>query len=52
MQVNVKLDPRMHEALKRLAEEEFTTVSSLVKKGTHLLLQQHGIDWREEEPEK
>ena len=42
----------MHEALKRLAEEEFTTVSSLVKKGIHLLLEKHGIDWREEASEK
>jgi len=46
--INVKLDPRMHEALKRLADREFTTISSLVKKGIDQLLRQHSIEWRQE----
>jgi Arc/MetJ-type ribon-helix-helix transcriptional regulator len=50
--VNVKLDPKMYKALKALAEQEFTSVSSLVKKGIDLLLRQHGIKWREDPLEK
>jgi len=50
--INVKLDPKMHEALTRLADQEFTTISSLVKKGIDMLLRQHGIKWREEPLQK
>ncbi len=46
--INVKLDPRMHEALRKLADKEFSTISTLVKQALDKLLQEKGIDWREE----
>jgi len=50
--INVKLDPKMHEALRNLAEKEFSTISTLVKQSIDRFLQEKGINWREEEPEK
>ena len=46
--INVKLDPKMHSALKRLADQEFTSISSIVKKAIDMLLKDQGIDWRKE----
>jgi len=47
--INVKLDPKMHKALKRLAEREFSTISTLVKQAIDkFLLEEKGINWREE----
>jgi predicted transcriptional regulator len=48
--INVKLDPKMHEALRRLAEKKFFTISTLVKQAIDKFLHEKGIDWREEEP--
>ncbi len=51
--INVKLDPKMHEALRRVAEKEFSTISTLVKQAIEKFLREEkGIDWREEESEK
>jgi len=50
--INVKLDPKMHEALRRLAEKEFSTISTLVKQAIdRFLLEEKDIDWREEKDE-
>ena len=49
--INVKLDPRMHEALRKLAEKEFSTISTLVKQALDKLLQERGVSWREEPEE-
>lgn len=49
--INVKLDPKMHEALRRLAQKEFSTISTLVKQALDKLLNEKGVVWREEEPE-
>jgi xanthosine utilization system XapX-like protein len=46
--ISIKVDPRMKKALEKLAEKEFTSVSGLIKKGAEKVLQDHGIDWREE----
>ena len=51
MNVTVKMPPEMKAALEKLAEKEFTTVSSLLKKAAEKFLQEQGIDWRKE-PEK
>ncbi len=51
--INVKLDPKMHEALRRVAEKEFSTISTLVKQAIEKFLREEkNIDWREEEVEK
>ena len=49
MPVSIKIDPRMKKALEKLAKKEFTSVSSLLKKGAEKVLQEHGIDWRKED---
>ena len=49
MPVSIKIDPRMKNALEKLAKREFTSVSSLLKKGAEKVLQENGIDWREED---
>jgi predicted transcriptional regulator len=50
--INVKLDPKMHEALRRLAEKEFSTISTLVKQAIDkFLAEEKGIDWRQEKGE-
>jgi hypothetical protein len=45
--VSIKMDPKMKEALEKLAKSEYTSVSGLMKKAAEKLLQEHGIDWRE-----
>ena len=52
MHVSVKMDPQMKAALEKQAEKEFTTVSGLLKKAAEKYLQEQGIDWRQEKPEK
>ena len=49
--ISIKVDPRMKKALEKLAEKEFTSVSGLLKKGAEKVLQEHGVDWREEKDE-
>ena len=46
--VNVKMDPRMQEAIKKLAEKQFSSMSSVIKQAIEKHLQELGIDWREE----
>ena len=48
MPVSIKIDPRMKKALEKLAKREFTSVSSLLKKGAEKVLQENDIDWRKE----
>ena len=44
--VSVKMPLRMKQALARLAEKEFTSVSGILKKAAERYLQEQGIDWR------
>jgi len=46
---NVKLDSKMHNALKRLAKKDFSNVSILIKQAIDKFLHEKGIDWREED---
>ena len=46
--VSLKIDSRMKTALEKLAKKEFTSVSSLLKKGAEKILQENGIDWRKD----
>ncbi len=45
--LSIKVDPRMKAALEKAAREEFTSVSSILKKAAAMYLQQVGIDWKE-----
>ena len=46
--LNLKIDPRMKSALKKLADKQFISVSAAVKQAIERHLQDHGIDWRKE----
>jgi len=50
--LNLKIDHRMKSALKRLADKQFSSVSSIVKQAIEKHLQENGIEWRKEEKEK
>jgi len=51
MPTSIKLDPKMKQALEKLAKEQFVPVASLIKQAIAKYLEQQGIDWRKE-PEK
>ena len=44
--LSIKIDPKMKRALEELAENEFSPVSTIVKKAIDKYLQEQGIDWR------
>lgn len=46
--VNIKMDPKMRDALKGIAEKQFSSVSAVVKQAIEQYLQAQGINWREE----
>ena len=46
--LNLKVDPRMKAALKKLAEKQFISVSAVLKQAAEKHLADHDIDWREE----
>ena len=46
--VSIRMDPKMKKALEKLAKKEFTSVASLLKKGAEKVLEENGIDWRQE----
>jgi predicted transcriptional regulator len=50
--ISIKVDPRMKKALEKLAEQEFSSVSGILKKAAEKYLLEHGIDWSQEEPEE
>ena len=50
--ISIKVDPRMKKALERLAEQEFSSVSGILKKAAEKYLLEHDIDWRKESSEK
>lgn len=45
--LSIKVDPRMKAALEKAAKEEFTSVSSILKKAAAKYLEEVGINWRE-----
>jgi predicted transcriptional regulator len=47
--ISIKVDPKMKKALEELAEKEFSPLSTIVKKALDKYLQEHGIDWRQED---
>ncbi|MBW2072502.1 MAG: ribbon-helix-helix protein, CopG family [Deltaproteobacteria bacterium] len=49
MNVTVKMPPEMKKALEKLAKQEFSSVSGILKKAAEKYLLEHGIDWRKEQ---
>lgn len=45
--LSIKVDPRMKKALEKAAREEFTSVSSILKKAAAKYLEDVGIKWKE-----
>jgi len=50
----VKMDSKMINALKRIAEKQFSSKSSVIKQAVEKFLRDQGIDWRKasEKPKK
>ena len=46
--MSIKLDPRMKQALQKIAEKNFVSISAVVKQAVDKHLQEQGIDWRKE----
>lgn len=46
--LTIKVDPRMKAALRKLAENQFISVSAVVKQVIDRHLKEQGINWREE----
>jgi hypothetical protein len=46
--LSIKVDPQMKAALEKAARDEFTSVSSILKKAAAKYLEEVGIEWREE----
>jgi len=50
--INIKIDPKMRTAIRKLADRQFTSMSAIIKQAIEKHLSEHGINWREEEPEE
>ena len=46
--LNLKVDPKMKAALKKIADKQFISVSAAVKQSIERYLQEWGVDWRKE----
>jgi predicted DNA-binding protein len=46
--LTIKLPPEMKEALKRVSDRQFISVSAATKQAIERYLLEQGIDWREE----
>lgn len=49
--INIRIDPRMKKAIEKLAENEFSTLSGIVKKAVQEYLEKNDIDWKKEDIE-
>jgi hypothetical protein len=51
--ITLKIDPRMKQALEKVAKKEFSTVSGIIKKAAQEYMKKtHGVDWEEEDPKE
>ena len=46
--INIRIDPRMKQALEKVAKKEFHSVSGIIKKSAQEYLEKQGIDWEKE----
>jgi predicted transcriptional regulator len=52
MLITLKIDPRMKQALEKVAKKEFSTVSGILKKAAQEYMEKnHGVDWEAEDTE-
>ena len=47
--INIKIDPRMKKAIEKLAEQQLVNMSTVIRQAVDKHLQEHDIEWREEE---
>jgi predicted transcriptional regulator len=47
--INIKVDPKMRTAIKKLADQQFISMSAVIKQAIEKHLQENAINWREEE---
>jgi predicted transcriptional regulator len=50
--INIKVDPKMRTAIKKLADHQFTSMSAVIKQAIEKHLKENGINWREEKQKK
>jgi predicted HicB family RNase H-like nuclease len=50
--INIRIDPKMKEAIQKLADKQFISMSAFIKQSIEKQLQEHGIDWRKESGKK
>jgi predicted HicB family RNase H-like nuclease len=50
--INIKIDPKMKSAIQKAADKQFISMSAFIKQAIEKHLQEQGIDWRQEKPEK
>ena len=46
--INIKVDPKMRTAIKKLADKQFISMSAVIKQAIEKHLQEHDIDWRKQ----
>jgi predicted transcriptional regulator len=49
--INVRVDTKMIEALKKVADKELSNVSVVIKQAIDKHLRDKGVDWRKEQSE-
>jgi hypothetical protein len=46
--INIRIDPRMKQAIEKVAKKEFSSVSGIIKKAVQEYMEKQGIDWEKE----
>ena len=46
--INIRIDPKMKQAIEKVAKKEFSTVSGIIKKAAQEYMEKQGIDWEKE----
>jgi predicted transcriptional regulator len=46
--INIRIDPRMKQAIEKVAKKEFSTVSGIIKKAVQEYMEKQGTDWEKE----
>ena len=49
--INIKVDPKMRTAIRKLADQQFISMSAVIKQAIEKHLKENGINWREEKVE-
>ena len=46
--INIRIDPRMKQAIEKVAKKEFSSLSGIIKKASQEYLEKQGVDWEKE----